>query len=1293
MDNIIAAPLPVAPQRRALAIWLRRAAWALASVLGLWALAWLAVPPLVKNQLEKIATDQLGRQVRVGAVDFKPWTLELTLNDLTVAKALPATGEQLRIQRIYMDAELQSILRLAPVVDAVQVDAPQISLTHLGGGRYDIDDMVARIQALSKDKKETAPKAEQAQFAIYNIAIKDGAASFTDQTVGKTHILRNLQLSLPFLSNMRGQRDVKTAPRLAFALNGSQFDSAAQATPFASSRQADASLKIVAFDLAPYLGYLPADLPVKLQSAVLAADLKIAFTQTPRVAVQISGLVQASGVAVQDATGAALLSFDKLTIRADDVRPLERSVQLQGIELTAPEVQIRRNKAGQLNLLASTNPKSAIKTGAVGEYSMGVTDIKPSENSEKNTWKINVGTFALTSGALRWTDESTTPVAQLSVQEIVLQARDLVYPFAQEKPLPLVFDGSANVVGSAVKDKTAVLSFQGTASDQSASVTSRVSGLALGLAAPYLSAYVYPALGATAQAEMGILWTAGSTSAKGKPMGLRVDVRQAQLADVVLSESAAALGTPSKQGGKSLLAFKKLEVADAVVDLASTSVQIAKIGLTGLNTQIERGIDGRWMFETWLKLPAPGVSTAASSPAPHPAPGAAADKAWSVAVAEINVDAPRLGFVDRAPTGASTSPQTPGTQTGTERFVALTLSQVKAQLRVFSTDGKKSMPMRLSAKVSPGVASGSALDPGTGSIDIQGSVALVPLALQATVNVQRVPVHSLEPYFGDALNVDLLRADTSFNGQVQVAQSTQGMRVKVSGDTAVEDFAAHTRNTAEGARLVGGADSNELLSWRALSLRGLSVNLSPGVPAQVEVQQTALSDYFARIVVNEQGRINLQDIVKSTPNASATVTTSAAVPSPASAVSAANAPATADQSVITMGEISLINGKVNFSDRFIKPNYSANMSELTGKLGAFSSQAKDAAVQLADLQLRGRVEGTAALEILGKLNPLAKPLALDIKGKVRDLELPPLSPYAIKYAGYGIERGKLSVDVAYLVKPDGQLTASNNIVLSQLKFGDKVEGAPGNLPVKLAVALLADRNGVIDINLPVSGSLSDPQFSIGGIVFKLIINLVVKAITSPFSLLASAFGGGGDELSAVIFAPGSAVVSAQATASLDKVAKALQERPALKMTVVGTSSMDIEREDYKKERLKALLQAEKRRASVVSGGTTTAQVNVSEAEYPALLKALYQRTDLPKPRNAIGLTKDIPTSEMQALMLAHLPVTDQAINDLALQRGVAVRDYLASTGLPTDRLFLGAPKTVPPDAKWTPRAELGLATQ
>ncbi|MDZ4125668.1 MAG: hypothetical protein U1E02_16040, partial [Hydrogenophaga sp.] len=281
---------------------------------------------------------------------------------------------------------------------------------------------------------------------------------------------------------------------------------------------------------------------------------------------------------------------------------------------------------------------------------------------------------------------------------------------------------------------------------------------------------------------------------------------------------------------------------------------------------------------------------------------------------------------------------------------------------------------------------------------------------------------------------------------------------------------------------------------------------------------------------------------------------------------------------------------------------------------------------------------------------------------------------------------------AYKIDPDGQLTASNQIVLNQLSFGDRVAGSEApNLPVKLAVALLADRNGVIDINLPVSGSINDPQFRLAPIIFKLIFNLIGKAITAPFSLIASAFGGGAESPSQVVFVPGSAVLASENQTRLESVAKALADRPALQITVVGHSDLEAERSGYQRTRLDERVLAEKRRVLARDGQPIPAKLAVSAEEYPALLKEVYRRADIPKPRNLIGIAKDIPQAEMEALLLASIPVTPDALRDLAVARGQAVKDFLASRSLPEDRMFLGAPQLNRQGEDWRPQAELRLA--
>jgi hypothetical protein len=931
------------------------------------------------------------------------------------------------------------------------------------------------------------------------------------------------------------------------------------------------------------------------------------------------------------------------------VRPLERVAHLAALEWHGASLSVLRNKSGQLNLALLAKPQDATKNGAAHA---GVTGSSGSNDIKNEAWKLAIDKVLMHGGEIHWTDEGTAPVARLGLGDLTLEASSIALPFVQ----PLQFAGSAKLLLGGKANPAAQLSFKGSATDQVANVTSTLADLPLAAAGPYLAQFMAPTLSGTLSADIGVHWKASTDP--------QID------AELLLDAAQLTLdGVALTQGKTRLASLKQLQVTQAQVNLARQTVTLGKLGLTQPTVAVSRDADGQWMFERWFET---GVQTASTSAA-QGKPAAAPAKPWGVVIQDLALDGGAVAFVDQS----------------TPKPVALELAGLSVGLKNFSTSGSKPFGAQVSVQMRAGKTE-------TGRLAWRGTAGLSPLAVKGQLEAVRLPVHVLAPYLADTLNIELLKAEASFKGRVRYAQTPDGPLVMVNGDSAIEEFQA---NSLPESLPIG----DELLNWKLLSLRGLDLAIVPGKATAVAVQETVLSDFFARIILSAAGRFNLQDVMK-TPAQTATsapdatdLIASHAIPAGSTARNDAEE---ALKPVISFGPVSLVGGRVHFSDRFIQPNYSANLTELTGKLSAFSSVSLPGGGNLADLELRGRAEGTASLEILGKLNPLATPVVLDIKGRVRDLELPPLSPYSVRYAGYGIERGKLSVDVAYQILPDGQLTASNNIVLNQITFGDKVDGAPASLPVKLAVALLADRHGVIDINLPVSGSLNDPQFKLAPIVFKLIGNLILKAITSPFSLLASALGGGADELSMVSFAPGSAVLGADAKPGLDKIVKALRERPALKMTVVGTASLEVEREAYKSEQLQALVQAEKRRTSIVNGATPKAGAQsegpgdaagtVTAVEYPALLKAVYRRADFPKPRNLIGLAKDLPVTDMQALLLAHLPATEEAMRELAVQRGVAVRDYLAAQQLPLERLFLGAAKAVPPEAKWRPRAELNL---
>ncbi len=1227
--------------------WFKPATRALAAVLGVWALSWLSVPALVKGPLERMASEQLGRTVTVGSIDFKPWSLELTLRDIAVAGAKGTEGPaQLTIGRVYVDAELQSLLRLAPVVDAFTVESPALRITHLGQGRYDVDDVIAKLAA-PKDAPETPPSTEPARLALYNLLLQGGRVDFTHNALGKTHSVQDLLLSVPFISTLADKKEVRVEPRLAFTLEGSRFDSSAQSTPFAQTRHADAHIRWDDLDLAPYLGYLPASLPIRLKAATLDVDVKLAFEQTPRLAVKLSGQVQTRDVKMTDREGQDLLAFDRLTVDMADVRPFEQVVNLAQVELLKPVLHAQRDAAGRLNLaqLAGGPAPASLPKEAASQPAKPSTKAAP-------PWAVSVARASVRDGTVHWADQTTQPAAALQARGLGLELTNLALPLQK----PVAFKGDFVLPAVAAQGvPEGKLAFEGEATTQNARAQITTEALALQLAAPYVAQHLEPTVAGQLTGTLGVQWQA--PPADKNATGLTVTAGPLALEQLAL-----------RQNGKSLVSLGKLEVKGLQVPVDKRTVSLESLALNTPTLAVERGSDGRWMFERWAKVQAQTPTPASETTAAK----AATEAPWVVRVGELALQGGAVAFADNAQ----------------PRPVALEVSALDVSAKSLATDSGKPGAFTLSARAAAGKGNAKSV---AGKIDYQGTLALQPLATQGKLDATRVPLHGLDGYLAQQLAIELLRADVGFRGQVAFAQTDKGPSLKLAGDAAIEDLKANS--TAASTPMTEAQVGEELLAWKSLNLRGLNVATAPGTAPKVQVGETSLQDFFARITINEAGRINLRDIVKGEPQTPPAPATTAAASAPVPAASAASATQPVQTAardplapVVQFGPMSLVNGKVLFSDFFIKPNYSADLTELTGKLGAFSSEAPGSEPQLAALELLGRAEGSASLEVSGQLNPLAQPLALDIAGKVRDLDLPPLSPYSVKYAGHGIERGKLSVDVTYKVLPNGQLTASNRIVLNQLTFGEPVAGAPNSLPVRLAAALLADRRGVIDLDLPISGSLNDPQFRIGPVIGKVILNLIGKALTSPFSLLASAFGGG-VEMSSVAFAPGSATLSPEAQQNLGKVAKALVDRPALKLTVTGTANLEAEREGLQRERLQQLVRAEKRRAQPDSTEPVTAD------EYPALLKAAYGRANIPKPRNLVGIAKDLTVPEMEALLMANQPATEAMAAELAAQRGHAVQSYLAAQKLPAERLFLAAPKTGSQVPKGAPQAELSLATQ
>jgi hypothetical protein len=1308
--DALKAPEPPAPLARG-QLWLRRIGWFGIGLLLLWMLAWVAVPPLLKWQLQSRLSEALGRAVTIGDVGFKPWTLELTFGDLAIAGApaspantvVPAADAKVeplvRIQRLHVNVSGASLFRLAPVLEELDVDAPQLRVTHVSPGHYDIDDLIARFAPrLEADDKPSDP----ARFALYNVQIRNAQVRFDDRPVGRVHKVDSLNLSLPFVSNLPADVDVKVEPRLAFRLNGTAFDSGAQATPFAQTRSGTLNWKTADLDLGPYLVYLPESLPVRVKRGAVASDLSLQFeapaSGAPKVVLR--GSFGARDLVVTDAAGAPLLNWQQLKLGLRDVQPLARKLAFDTLRVDGAQLFVARDAAGQVNLLRLAGAPAAAAsapaaesasqdtTRAVAPAAASAGSAPPSRPAPaEGAWQISLDAIEIAGAALAWNDNSVRPDAAMRLDALSLAVKQVRWPVSTGMPLHVAGTLRSQTQGAA---PAGTFEIDGPVTDHDAKLGIKLDGVTLDLIGPYLAQFLSAKLDGKLGAKAQLDWSAAVDAPR-----LKLALDAATLDAVQLRGASAA---PARRGRAATtrddvadgVSLKHLALAGVQVDVLGRTAGIGSVKLVEPSIGVVRERDGKINLLSWLV--AEPARPAASNGARKGPNGAANEAPWRVSLKELSLDEGQAQLHD-------TAARRDGRPVRTE------LSSLHVALQNLQWYGERAVPaakLALNARV--GAPAGRGERGGrTGLIDWSGQVGMQPLLANGKLRIERLPVQLFEAYFGSQLPVSIVRAEAGYTGTLALSQAPSGLDVKAAGDVLLGDV--HVSSLPDANTRAGITSTDELLNWQALALKGLSFAMKPGAKPLLEVREAALSDFYSRLIVTEQGRFNLQDVAA--PPGAASAPAAAAPPAPVvAAASAASAPADSGLPIdVRIGATRLSNGKVDFSDRFVRPNYSAALTELNGQLGAFRSDSRE----MATLELRGRAAGTALLEISGQVNPTAKPLALDIRAKATDLELAPLSPYAGKYAGYAIERGKLSMDVAYKIDADGKLNASNQVVLNQLTFGEKIASPEATkLPVLLAVALLKDRNGVIDLNLPISGSINDPQFSVGGIIVKLIFNLIAKALTSPFSLLAG--GGSSDDLSLVEFMPGTATLSAGSGATIDKVAKALTDRPALKMTVTGASDPASEREAYQQALIETRLVAEQRREVLRSGTAPAAAASAASAAASApvavpalngdernrLLKEVYKQTDIPnKPRNVLGFQKDIPPTEMEALLKTRLLVTEEAMRELALQRGITVRDALIAKGLPSERLFLAAPKlrvSGEEDAKWTPRVQLSLST-
>ncbi len=1153
--------------------WFRRLVMAAGALVALTLLAWLAVPPIIRGQLESRLTEALGRETTVEAVEFNPLQLRITVHKLAIAEPAGAVP-LLALDELTANLSSASVWHRAPVLDALKLVRPTVSLARDRNGRYSVQDLIDKVLAGSEGP--TPP------FSLNNIEIDDGSVEFDDGTTGRKHRVEKLAIGIPFLSSLPYQTDIRVTPRLEGAFNGSHFALGGTTVPFAEPREAAIDVEFDALPLRDYVAYLPPKPRVDLAGGTLTTRLRMVFLDGApgERKLEVRGDVRIDGLALRRLDGSSLASAERIAFALDRVDVFAREVRIASITVDAPAVDIRRLGDGTLEL---AQPLFGVTPDAV-PHSAPTKPTAAAVSAEP--WSVTVAKAALTRGTIALADETST--FRSSLADVVVDATNLSTKAGEKAHVTLSFVSQDRIA-----------TFKGEADVEllvpAATGTFDLTKFSLGLLFPYYKDVL------AVDVQKGSLDLAGHFA-----LGADGNVK---LSDGVASVVDVALAYPGSR--QPIWRFPAVTAGGVAVDLRERKVNVAELQSRNATIKLQRDRDGSLDAARLVKT--------------TEATGTGQDEAtWTATFGTLVVERASIDVEDRMP----------------EPAVKLAVRDFALNASDYTNARGAKSKMSLHARVGQ-----------RGRVAFNGSVATNPVSASGQLDVSGLDLVTVRPYVESHVNVSLTGGTIAAKGNVAV-DVPEGAPVKAAwkGDVALADFAALDKPTA-----------TDLARWKRLTLDAIDVATEP---FRATVGRIGVEDYYARVIVYQDGTLNLARLL-----------TPGAEPEPGpdakSAVPPADGVPAREALPITIGRIDLARGSVNFSDFFVRPNYSANLTDVTGSVTTMSAE------QAGDIAIAARIDSTAPVEVSGHIHPFAKELSLDIAAKARDVDLPPLTPYSVKYAGYGIERGKLTFDVHYRVE-NRKLTAENRLVLDQLTFNPQRIDSPTatKLPVLLAVSLLKDARGVIEIQLPISGSLDDPEFSVGGLIIRVIVNLIAKAVTAPFALLSAVFGGG-EELSIVPFAAGSAALGAEAQTRLDTLGKALADRPALRLDIGGRADPAGDREALRRAAVESALKREKMK-SLAAADNAPASVDlvvIGADERARWLTAAYRESSIKeRPRNVIGMLKDLLPAEMEAMLLADAKVDDDALLLLANARAQGVKDALAAKGIAGERLFLTAPR-------------------
>jgi Domain of Unknown Function (DUF748) len=706
---------------------------------------------------------------------------------------------------------------------------------------------------------------------------------------------------------------------------------------------------------------------------------------------------------------------------------------------------------------------------------------------------------------------------------------------------------------------------------------------------------------------------------------------------------------------EALLSIDSLSLAGLSADVATQEAKLHSVSLEGGHLLARRLKDGRLELAELAKPAnrAPAVTAAAKSAA-EPA------KPWTTRLDELRVSRVGVVWQDEVPAQPA----------------RLTVDDLALKLGPLQFPGDVASKFESSMRLN-----------GDGRFEAQGTAHAGAGSVETQFALTNLAFAPFQPYASQTITATIPRGTLEVKGRASFTPAKDGAaaKTKFNGDVAIDRFSLVDTEGKELAGFdrfaLGKLDTDTVNTTLDLvSLKGARVHYRINPDKQDNWSTLMRSAKPAAAPSPEAIPVAVSTPVGAP--AAAPEPPAAAAPKPAT-VAATPAAKRGPEAKTSIKAIAIENLSFDFTDKSLSPAYLTRLTQFGGKISPFTQPG----LAKSRIDLTGKLDG-ARLLVAGTLRPAGKDSDADLVVSLASWNLPPATPYGIKFAGYPVEKGKLSLDLKYKVA-GRKLNASNLLTINQLTLGSAVESPTATkLPVKLALAILTDRSGKLAIDLPIEGSLDDPDFRIGKVVVHTLLNVLEKAATAPFALLGSLLGSS-EDLSALEFESGSDDLAQAEQEKLARLVKALIDRPALQLSITGLSDPESDKKGLLQSALDDALVGKRRSLTAQGKQPPPDEQALTEQERTAALHALFvERVVMPREQQAAALKaagklvpadlvarRDLPQPEAEALLRDTFALSPDDYAGLARARAEAVQEALAEVkGLDPSRVFISTAK-------------------